>query len=294
VSNTGVGVARPGIDPDDSEVPVEAMFQFLGAGVRVISASVEVLRRWTARYGAFRVPPVPADITVQVHVATDTLVPGQVTIERDGLREVWRGMGPVLPPLATPPLDRWTWLHGAAVTRSGHAVVLLGGRQSGTTLLALSAVALGAKLLGDGALPLDPTELLVAPFPEALRLRREDLAQLAIDPAHPALVPSRTPARAVEWEADPAGLLGQRVGRVAAEATTVVVLQPTSWMGEPRLEPLSPGPALRLAQRHLYQPGPDPGRARPTLSRLCHQTPVFALTPGRPDRTARLLDTLLA
>src|SRR5687767_7436069 len=104
------------------------MFQFLGTDVRVVSASVRVLQDWTARYGAFRVFPGPAEITVRVHRPDDAApAPGQVTIEWRGRSRTWQGDEPVLPPVAIPPLDRWTYLHGAAVGRAGHAVLLLGG-----------------------------------------------------------------------------------------------------------------------------------------------------------------------
>jgi hypothetical protein len=253
-----------------------------------------VLQYWTATYGAFRVPPGPAEITVRVHGESCARpVPGRVTIESGGQRRTWQGSGPVLPPLATPPLDRLTYLHGAAVARAGHAVLLLGGPHAGKTLLALSVVARGAKLLADGLLPLDSDDLLVAPFPEAVRLRREELAVLAIDPAHPAFVPFHTSAGSVEWRADPAALLGQRAGREAACAAAVVFLQPTARATAPRLEPLPPEQALQLVPRHLHGPAPDLERMQPTVARLCRQVPAFTLTSGLPDRTARLLDRLL-
>src|ERR671930_952209 len=213
---TNVALRPDRLDAASAEGPlaVEAMFRFLGTDVRVVSASVDLLQHWTAEYGAFRVPPGPAEITVYVDAASHGApVPGQVTIERDGLRVPWRGTGPVLPPLAVPPLDRWVGLHGAAVGRAGQAVLLLGAPHAGKTLLALSAVALGARLLADGLLLLDPGDLLLAPFPQALRLRHEELALLGIDPAHPALVPFRPRRGAVQWRADPAPLPRQRAGR---------------------------------------------------------------------------------
>jgi len=254
-----------------------------------------VLQDWTARYGAFRVFPGPAEITVRVHRADDAApAPGQVTIEWRGRARTWQGDEPVLPPVATPPLDRWTYLHGAAVGRAGHAVLLLGGSGMGKTLLALSAVAGGANLLGDGLLPLDEGDMLLAPFLEAIRLRREELDQLGIDPAHPALFPLRTPAGAVEWRADPRGLLGQRAARVAAGIAAVVFLQPATLAGEPRLEPISPADALQRLHRSLHRPIPDLGRTRPALVRVSQQVPAFTLDPGLPTQAARLLDPLLA
>ncbi|HYY79154.1 MAG TPA: hypothetical protein VFD04_08225 [Actinomycetes bacterium] len=293
---TNVALRPDRLDAVSAEGPlaVEAMFRFLGTDVRVVSASVDLLQHWTAEYGAFRVPPGPAEITVHVDAASHGApVPGQVTIERDGLRVPWRGTGPVLPPLTVPPLDRWVGLHGAAVGRAGQAVLLLGAPHTGKTLLALSAVALGARLLADGLLLLDPGDLLLAPFPQALRLRHEELALLGIDPAHPALVPFRPRRRAVQWRADPAALLGHRADRVAAGITAVVFLEPDEQDERPRLRPLAPERALAWLPRHLGEPGADPARVEPVLARLCRQVPAFTLPPAIRVGAAEAVDRLL-
>ena len=295
MSNAALLPVRSGSE-GPSSLPVEAMFRFLGTDVRVVSSSVGLLQRWSDRYGAFRVQPGPADITVLVHGSEDAAPsPGQVTIESGGRRRPWLGTGSVLPPLATPPLDRWTYLHGAAAGRAGHAVLLLGRAGAGKTPLALSLVARGARLLGDGLLPLDPGDLLLAPFPEALRLRRQELAALGTDPAHPALVPFRTATGSVEWRGDPVGLLGPRAAGTAAGAVTaVVLLQGPGWGGQgPRLDPLPPVEALQWVRRHLYRPAPDPERAGRVLARLCQAVPAFTLTTGPPEPTARLCDEAL-
>ena len=295
MSNVALRLVRPEAGPVQTEPPVEAMFRFLGTDTRVVSASVRVLQDWIARYGAFRILPGPAEITVRVHRADDVApAPGQVTIEWGGHRRTWQGADPVLPPLATPPLDRWTYLHGAAVGRAGHAVLLLGGPRAGKTLLALTAVARGANLLGDGLLPLDEGDMLLAPFLAAIRLRRGELDQLTIDPAHPSLVPLRTPAGVVEWRAEPFGLLGQRAGRVAAGVAAVVFLRSAGFVSEPRLEPLAPAQALHRLQQSLYWPAPDPQRTQAALIRVCRQVPSFTVSVGAPRQTARLLDGLLA
>jgi hypothetical protein len=292
VSNAALMLVRS--EPEDSSPPVEAMFRFLGTDVRVVSDSVSVLHRWTDTYRAFRIQPGPAAITVHVQGEEDAAPgSGEVVIESGGRRREWQGTTTVLPPLATPPLDRWTYLHGAAVGRAGHAVLILGGPRAGKTLLALSIVARGARLLADGLLPLDPGDLLLAPFPEALRLRREELASLATDPAHPALVPYRTATGAVEWRADPVALLGSRAGGVAAAAVTAVVFLEASGLDEPRLDPLPPGQALQWVERHLHRPAPDPEQAGKALARLCEAVPAFTLIAGPPDWTARLCDEAL-
>jgi hypothetical protein len=277
----------------DSGLPtVTAMFRFLGTDVVVESASVGVLQDWTARYGAFRVQPGPPEITVRVHDHdAGGPVAGGVTIERGGRR--WDGAGEVLPPLATPPLDRWLYLHGAAVGRAGQAVLLLGPPHAGKSLLALSVVARGAKLLADGLLPVDPDDLLVAPFPEALRLHRMELAALAIDPAHPALVPFRTPAGTVQWRADPQGLLGSRAARVSADAAAIVFVDAAAATA-PCLESLPADQALSLLAPRLYGPPArleDP--AWQVLTRLCEQVPSYRLRAGPVAAAARLLDERL-
>jgi hypothetical protein len=278
----------------DGPRTVEAMFRFLGTNIRVESASVGLLQHWTAVYGAFRVAPGPAEITVRVHGEGDgdnLPAPGRVTIERDGVRQLWRGRGPVLPPLDTPPLDQWTYLRGAAVSRAGHAVLLLGDPGAGKTLLALSIAARGARLLADGLLPLDPADLLVAPFPEALRLGGEELAQLSIDPAHPALVPFRTTSGTIKWRADPGRLLGPCAARVTAEVAAIVFLQPVpaDRAGEPRLEPLPAGQVLPRLYRHLHRPD-DPNATASIPPRLCRTVPAYKLTVGGATATAQLLD----
>jgi hypothetical protein len=272
----------------------EAMFRFLGTGVRVVSANVGLLRHWAAMYGAFRVPPGPATVTVYVHDQSDgPPVPGRVTIETGGVRQIWSGEGPVFPQLATAPLDRWVYLRGAAVGRAGQAVLVLAGPETGKTVLALSVVARGAMLLADDLLPLDPFDLLLAPFPKALRFRRDALSLLSIDLADPALTPFRTRSGALEWRADPHALLGSRTGRAAAEVGAIVLLDGVAQTAEPRLDHVRPDQALLGLFGHLFQAPSRPGDTEQALRRLCRQVPTYRLTAGPPAATARLVDELL-
>ena len=269
---------------------VETMFRFLGVNVRVRSANVGLLQHWAAVYGSFRAPPGPADITVEVHgPAEGPPAPGQVTIETDGVRRTWQGSEAVLPPLRTPPLDRWVYLHGMAVGRAGQAVLAVGRARAGLTLLAMSVVAQGAFLLADEIVPLDSGDLLVAPFPKAIRLRREVLSLLAIDQAHPALTPFRTRAGTVEWRADPRAFLGSRSARVPAEPGAIVFLDSTAQTVEPHLQPLGPEDALVRLLAHLYQPPTDPDGTEKALAKLCRQATAHLLTAGPPAATARLI-----
>jgi len=272
----------------------EVMFRFLGTDVRVVSANVGLLQHWAAEYRAFRVPPGPAAITVHVHGDGDgPLLPGRVTIESRGVPWTWWGDRDALPPLAAPPLDRWVYLRGAAVCRAGQAMLLVAGPRTGTTVLAMSVVARGLSLLADGIVPLDPRDLLLAPFPKALRFRREALSLLSIEAAHPALTPVRSRSGTLQWRADPHALLGSRTARAAAEVGGIAFLDPATGAGEPRLEPLAPEQALRRLLRCLQQPPSDAETAETALRRLCRSAPAYTLTPATPDATAALVDELL-
>jgi hypothetical protein len=282
------------VQADGDSFSVETMFRFLGVDVRVLSANVGLVQHWAAVYGAFRAPPGPARITVRVQgPAEGPPVPGLVTIESDGKLRTWRGNEAILPPLATPPLDRWVYLHGVVVGRAGQAVLVVGGPGAGLTLLAMSVITQGAWLLADGIVPLDPADLLLAPFPKAIRLRREALTLLAIDQAHPALTPFRTREGAVEWRADPRALLGSRAARVPAGTGAIVFLNSTTRTGDPHLEPVRPEQALLRLLRHLHQPPIDPGATETSLTKLCRQVPAYTLRAGQPAATARLVHEML-
>ena len=285
---------RSQVQTDGDSFSVETMFRFLGIDVRVLSANVGLVQHWAAVYGAFRAPPGPPRITVRVHgPAEGPPVPGQITIENGATLRTWRGNEAILPPLATPPLDRWVYLQGVVVGRAGQALLVAGGAGAGLTLLAMSVVAQGAWLLADGIVPLDPDDLLLAPFPKAIRLRRDALTLLAIDQAHPALTPFRTQQGAVEWRADPRALLGSRAARVPAGTGAIVFLDPAPRTGEPHLEPVGPQQALLRLLRRLYQPPVDQGATETALTKLCRQVPAYTLRAGQPAATARLLHEVL-
>jgi hypothetical protein len=279
------------------EPSVHAMFRILDTRIRVISASVGLLRQWSTEYAAFRARPGPADVTVAVGSSSDTDQPGpgEAAVIVDGIVRLWTGGEELFPPLWAPPLDRGLQLRGAAVGRAGHAVLLLAEPDRAITRLAVATAASGAWLLAYGLVPLDPDDLLVAPYPRALRLDREVLEELGIDLAHPALVPFRTPAGGIEWYAQPDALLGSCWSRVAADASAMVFPEPGPAGQGARLQALRPREALARLTANLlrmpedFQPGMD------ALVRLCGRTPAYRLLPGPPGHAARLLeDTLLA
>lgn len=293
------------------EPSAQAMFDILGARIRVVSASTGLLRRWATLYEAFRARPGLADITVVVRdSATEDPPPGEAVVIVGDTVKPWTGTEPLFPPLWEPPLDRWLPLRGTAVGRAGQAVLLLSGPNAGKTLLAVALVARGAWLLADELVPLDPADLLVAPFPKSLRLRREALSLLGIDPAHPALLPFRADHGEIEWRAEPGRLLGARSSRLAADAGALVFLEPRgdanggSRHGDrdggrdavpmARLEPLRPREALARLARLLHRVPTDFQAGMEALVRLCDRAPAYSLAPAaHPAESARLLDEAL-
>jgi hypothetical protein len=277
------------------EPSAHAVFEVLGTRVRVISASVGLLARWSALYAAFRARPGPAEVTVAVGSRSDTAEPqaGEAAVIVEGTVRLWTGTEELFPPLWAPPLDRWLHLRGAAVGRAGQAVLVLGPEGAGRTLLALAAVARGAWPLANGLVPVDPDDLLVAPFPKAFRLGREALEQLGIDLAHPGLVASRTPAGGIEWHAQPDALLGSGWSPVAAAAGAVLFLEPSGANHRPRLRALLPREALARLTAALQRMPADFEAGMEALVRLCRGSPAYSLHPGPPEPTAELLEPLL-
>jgi hypothetical protein len=275
------------------EPSVQAMFEFLGAKIHVVSASVGLLRRWATLYEAFRTRPGPADITVVVGCTgdTDEPRPGEAVVVVGDVVKPWNGLEPLFPPLWVPPLDRWLHLRGTAVGRAGQAVLLLSRPNAGKTPLAVALVARGAWLLADELVPLDPADLLVAPFPKSLRLRREALELLGIDLAHPALLPFRAEDGGIEWRAEPGGLFGARSSRVAADVGALVFLEPGGDTG--RLERLRPRDALATLAAQLLRAPKDFQTGMEALVRLCDRAPAYRLHPAHPAASARLLDEAL-
>jgi hypothetical protein len=300
------GLVRPGDHgPLTGDEPsVQAMFEFLGAKIHVISASVGLLRRWATLYEAFRTRPGPADVTVVVGCNSDTDEPrpGEAVVIVGDVVKPWNGTEPLFPPLWVPPLDRWLHLRGTAVGRAGQAVLLLSRPNAGKTLLAVTLVARGAWLLADELVPLDPADLLVAPFPKSLRLRREALELLGIDLAHPALLPFRAGDGGVEWRAEPGGLFGARSSRVAADVGALVFLEPRGKAdgddagdatASARLERLRPREALTRLAAQLHRAPKDFQAGMEAMVRLCDRAPAYGLVPAHPAASARLLDEAL-
>lgn len=274
---------------------VQAMFEILDARVRVISASIGPLRQWSILYAGFRTRPGPADVTVVVSSPGDAEQPrpGEAAVIVGDVVRPWTGAEPLFPPLWVPPLDRWLCLRGTAVGRAGQAVLLLSDSGADRTLLAVAMVARGAWLLADELVPVDPDDLLVAPFPKSLRLDREALRLLGIDLADPALVPFRTADREIEWRAEPDALVGARSSRVAADAGAVVFLEPHARTEQPRLEPLPAREALTRLCGELHRVPTGFQTGMDALVRLCARTPAYSLACGSPGRSARVLDEAL-
>jgi hypothetical protein len=274
-----------------------AIFRILDTRVGVISASVGLLRQWSAEYAEFRARPGPAEVTVAVGSSSDTdrPSPGEAAVIVDGIVRLWDGADELFPPLWAPPLDRELQLRGAAVGRAGHAVLLLAEPDEAITRLAVATALHGAWLLAYGLVPVDPDDLLVVPYPKALTLSRQTLEDLGIDLAHPALVPFRTAAGGIEWYAQPDALLGSCWSRVAAEASAMVFLEPGDAGRGARLQELRPREALARLTANLLRMPADFQAGMDALVRLCGRTPAYRLLAGPPGHAARLLeDSLLA
>jgi hypothetical protein len=276
--------------PNDTSV--QAMFEILDARIRVISSSVNLLRHWSMLYAAFRVRPTAADVTVAVGSSDDSdhPRPGEAAVVVGDLVRPWTGKEPLFPPLWVPPLDRWLYLRGTAVGRAGQAVLLLSEPSADKTLLSVAMLARGAWLLADELVPLDPEDLLVAPFPKAMLLDREALGLLGIDLAHPALMPFRSSAGEVEWRAEPQVLLGAHASRVSADAGALVFLDTAGAGGQPLLAPLARREALERLCAQLHRPPERFQAGMDALVRLCGRTPSYTFAPGSPESSARLLD----
>jgi hypothetical protein len=277
------------------EEMVRAVFEVLGVRVEVESVSVDLLHYWSSVYGAFRIRPTAAEITVQVTSwnGADEPVPGEALITAAGRTRRWDGHEELFPPLGTPPLDSYIYLSGAVVGRAGQAALVLGGPGRGKTMLTIATLARGAWLLSDGVVPIDPQDLLAAPFPKTLRLRREALELLSIDPAHPALIPFRTRSGIIEWWARPDELLGLRSARVAADVGAIVALERADPGAQSKLEPLRPREALQHLLGQLYQPPANFQGCMDALVKLCGRAPAYRLAAGPPGPTAKLLDEAL-
>ena len=277
---------------DGDDASVQAMFEILDARIRVISSSVSLLRQWSMLYAAFRVRPAAADVTVAVGCPDDGdhPQPGEAAVIVGDLVQRWTGEEPLFPPLWVPPLDRWLYLRGTAVGRAGQAVLLLSEPSAGKALLTVAMLARGAWLLADEIVPLDPEDLLVAPFPKALLLDRQALGLLGIDVAHPALTPFRTRAGEVEWRAEPQLLLGRRASRVAADAGALVFLESSGADGRPRLAPLARREALERLCAQLHRVPARFQAGMEALVRLCARAPTYTFAPGSPESSARLVD----
>jgi hypothetical protein len=276
-----------------SELWLEVQFDFLGTTVQLLSANVEHLQHWCAVYSEFRVSQRSPDITIRVCDAAASFAPRGVTIETPDGISLWDGRGPLLPPLHAPGLNRYVYLQGAATGHSGHAVLIVGGRRSGKTTLAMASAAGGARLLADDVVPIDPDDLLALPWPKALALPASVFEMLGLHASMPGLVPFVTRAGDVLWRVAPSTLFGRRLSRSPADVAAIVFLDSDREDGGSGLIPVAPGDAFERLVRHLeVRPG-ERERTADALVRLCRRVPALALGRGDPAEGAALLDELI-
>jgi hypothetical protein len=270
---------------------LEVLFDFLGTTVRVLSMNVEQLQHWCAVYGEFRVPHREADVTIRVNDPTPSTFPRGVTIE-DGERIcLWDGREPLMPPLRQGRLSHWLYIQAAAVGRNGHSALLVGGRRTGKTTLAIACAARGARLIADDMVPLDPDVLLALPWPKSLALPSSALEAIGLDPSRPGLVPFETRAGELLWRVPPSTLFGRQVSREANDVAALVFLEPPG-RTPPGLMELPSGEAFERLVRHLEVRPADGAAAADALIRLCRQAPAYTLSCDPADGAA-LVDEFL-
>ncbi len=269
----------------------EATYDFLGTRVLVRSAIVDVIQYWNAVFADFRTADADPDVMVCIQDW-----PGSapcVTVTEGYTTATWDGREPLMPPMRRGGMERWLYLQAAAFGHDGHAVLVLGGAASGKTTLAVAAVASGATLVADGVVPVDPGDLLLLPFPKALRLRLDALCLLGISLSNPSVAPFRTRAGSVEWRARPRELLGQRAARTASDVAAVILLDSDDRASAPSLRRLGDDETFEALIRHLDQRPNDSEVATDAFVRMCRRVPGYALTAGQPTETVALLDELL-
>jgi hypothetical protein len=274
------------------ELWLEVHFDFLGTTVRLLSANVEHLQHWCAVYTEFRVNQREADITIRISDAKSTSTPRGVTIETHDLVTLWDGRSPLMPPLRAAGLNQYIYLQGAATGRAGQAVLMVGGRRSGKTTLAAASAARGVRVLADDLVPLDPTDLLLLPWPKSLALPGEVLTELGVHPSLPGLIPFFTRSGELRWRVPPSALFGHdNKKRTPSEVAAVVFLEGHD-EGPSGLRDVPAGEAFERLVRHLEMRPIDREMTADALVRLCRRVPCHALRQSTPAADAALLDAL--
>jgi hypothetical protein len=270
---------------------LEVQFDFLGTAVRLLSANVGHLQHWCAVYSEFRVNHREPDVTIRVSDQASKVTPRGVTIETAESATLWDGRAPLMPPLRAEGLNHYIYLQAAATGRSGHAVLIVGGRRTGKTTLAAAATARGARLLADDLVPLDPTDLLALPWPKSLALPPEVLSELGVHMSTPGLVPFFTRSGELRFRVPPSALFGKQVARTPAEVAAIVFLESPD-EGPAGLREIHAGEAFERLVRHLELRPEDRELTADALVRLCRRTPSYALRVSTSADDAATLDAL--
>ena len=151
------------------------------------------------------------------------------------------------------------WLHGAAATLDGKALLIPGPRGRGKSTLVTALCADGWRFLGDDTVPLDPRTLELHPFPRAPEVRE----------APSVAMPERwlLDAQKVEHE------VADRIER-APRPLGGILLPFASRGAEASVTPCTPGEALAVIAQGCWNVADHEATIGATMSRLVTAVPV--------------------
>lgn len=170
----------------------------------------------------------------------------------------WEFSHPPVPPFAIDPFrQRFLGIHAAAVTTvEGRALLVVGGKSSGKTTVALGMVdQYGCQLLTDETVCIHRRTALVEPFPRPMGVIRRDEEKLekVPTPAHEAC---------------------RSIAREPAQATHIICLEKLPGTATSSFDELSPAQAFRALTRHQLNTGCCADEAMVTLAQLARRLPT--------------------
>lgn len=184
-------------------------------------------------------------------------------------------------------VDRFLVMHAAAVTRGGVTVVMPADQESGKTTTTAGLLREGYGYVTDEAVAVDPTTLMVAPFPKTLSL----------DPGSWFLFPELhdrcARPEAQQWHV-PAADLGAHTWGGEVAAPSVLVLPRYVAGTTTDVEPVTPAEAAYELARMTFHFTRHPRRNLDVVSRLARHASVWRLRIGDLDEAVTAIDGLVS
>lgn len=175
------------------------------------------------------------------------------------------------------------FLHAAAVSRRGRAVLLLADSGGGKSTATWAAVHEGFALLSDELAPVQPAEGLVLPHPRAVCLK--------VRPPGPWPLPDGTLQSTGGFHVPPDRLpLPAADGPAAIGALVFVGYRPD--LAEPALSPIGAAACAARLYSHSLNPLAHGADGLDAVAALAERCPAFLLHSGELRATARLLASL--